>query len=79
MLSGPRIVPGLIRPPHRLLGRATPPGIDGWAASQSESSEIAWKTKYILFPPWNGSSSSYWIRKMLMNLVAGNSSRVTIV
>lgn len=85
MLSGTRIadsifVRGLIKPPHRLLGRAAPPGIDGWAASQSESSEIAWKTKYVFFPPWNGSSSSYWIQKMLrMNLVADNSSQVTIV
>lgn len=32
------------------------------------------------FPPWNGSSSSYWIQKMLrMNLAADDSSRVTIV
>lgn len=32
------------------------------------------------FPLWNGSSSSYWIQKMLrMNLAADYSSRVTIV
>lgn len=53
--------------------------MDGLQASLNPL-KLHGRLKYILFPPWNGSSSSYWIQKMLrMNLVADNSSRVTIV